>query len=382
MIELPSFSDGTMSSLSPATPARASEPKVEHNFDGESRILHTSYQGRGEVRNALKNLQQALAKVEGVQVQVYADVKLRIAGVEAKEHTYTVTVNDPAWDANAFSRQVHPAHRSNSAPTNVGATGSSLGVQMNGQQTTGSHSVVGDGDDAVDIRPPKRARTDTDDRGSQSSSDLTTQRLVREALSLLQQRSSNDPLDFLKKWHSEWIKQGGWLFDTLNKAVSIPEQNTTNIMTRLSAIQDVLGQAINTSSASTMAELGNIAKLAPWLESCRKANADKVQAREEKWRSSSATFHDQSRRDRESAERRLEVELTKQRALLVKIAEVNGVDVDDDDDETHDGRGAREESLGAQLTAELNHEAMKGQKARRTLDERRQSAYNIDDDDR
>lgn len=124
----------------------------------------------------------------------------------------------------------------------------------------------------------------------------------------------------------------------------------------MAQIQDVIGQSINAASASSMAELGKISKLIPWLEHCRKSGADKVQAREEKWRTSSATFHDQSRLDREAAEKRREVELRKQWALLVKIAEANGIDVDDEEENEGDLVLAREASLGAQLKAELNME--------------------------
>ena len=131
-----------------------------------------------------------------------------------------------------------------------------------------------------------------------------------------------------------------------------------------------------------MAELANISKLIPWLEHCRKTSADKVQAREEKWRSSSATFHDQSRRDREAADKKLEVELLRQRALLVKIAEANGVDIDEDEREGKDSeRRDREASLGAQLTAELNMEASRGVGRSKTLEQHRQETIDIDDDE-
>lgn len=139
-----------------------------------------------------------------------------------------------------------------------------------------------------------------------------------------------------------------------------------------------------------MSELANILKLVEWLEHCRKTSADRVQAREGKWRSSSATFHDQARRDREAAEKKLELELQKQRALLVKIAEANGVDVDEglEEEEVKEvAREDREVSLGAQLTAELNMEASRAvseptvEKSSKTLDERGRETINIEDDD-
>lgn len=103
-----------------------------------------------------------------------------------------------------------------------------------------------------------------------------------------------------------------------------------------------------------------------WLEHCRKSNADKVQAREEKWRSSSATFHDQARRDREKAEQRLEARLMSQRQLLVQVAEANGIDVDENEEQFKHVKDDKEidASLGDQLTAELNQEAKRAAKSR------------------
>lgn len=145
------------------------------------------------------------------------------------------------------------------------------------------------------------------------------------------------------------------LFDTLNTAQQRSTDNETQLLNRVGTAQDVLGQSLNTATVTTMTELANISKLIPWLEHCRQVGADKTQAREEKWRTSSANFHDQSRRDRESAEKRIEEELQRQKALLIRIAEANGIDVEDDKDRS------REVSLGAQLTAELSLEASRAE---------------------
>jgi hypothetical protein len=142
----------------------------------------------------------------------------------------------------------------------------------------------------------------------------------------------------------------------------------------LGGIQDVLEQSTNTACANTMTELTNISKLIPWLEHCRKLSADKVQAREEKWRTSSATFHDQTRREREAAEKRVQKQLEEQRELLLKIARASGVDVNESDALNGDGLyTSREQSLGAQLTAELNMEAEKDTNSK-------SNAINIADD--
>lgn len=380
-----------MSSASPAPQGHASgEPKVQHSFDGDVKVLNGTFDSRMEIRKTLQNLQQILQRSEGRPAQIAADIKLRISGPDAKEHTYTVTINDSTWDAEAFAKQT-PSGRRDGSGGNLKATASSpVANHANGKRGSSTHSdsrefVEYDDDDVVEIRPFKKARTEADDGAVYTSRNKDTDGLLRETLALLKQRSSNDALDFLKQWHAEWQKQGGWLFDTLNKAEKVAKDNHVATVTRVGTTQDVLGQSMNAANASTMAELGNISKLVPWVEHCRKTGADKVQAREEKWRTSSATFHDQSRRDREEAEKKLALELQRQRALLIKIAEANGVDVDEDDEEGKDGLddeyGAREASLGRQLTAELNMEASRGERSNKTLEERRREAISVEDDD-
>lgn len=163
---------------------------------------------------------------------------------------------------------------------------------------------------------------------------------------------------YLRNWHQEWTQQGGWLYDTLTKTSNATHGMRGPIERKLDSVQDILGQSINASSASTITELGSITKLVHWLEHCRKTSADKVQAREEKWRSSSATFHDQTRREREAAEKRIERKLDEQNELLVKLARANNIDASGlGQSSGKSDERSREASLGAQLTAELNMEA-------------------------
>ena len=375
-----------MDAMSSASPAPHAPNKIHHNFDGDVKILNSTFDSRMEIRKALSNLQQVLQRNEGEKAQIVADVKFRIGGPDAKEHTYTVTVNDSMWDAEAFERKVSSARKEGSVGSGarVGAGSSPPAAYANGQRRPSARSESrafeeGD-DDFIEVRPAKKARIEVDEGPSYTSPYKETEALLREALALLQQRNSDNAFDFLKQWHTEWVKQGGWLFDTLNKAEKSGERNQAALLSRFGNVQDVLGQSMNAASASTMAELANISKLVPWLEHCRKSAADKVQAREEKWRSSSATFHDQARRDRETSEKKLELELQKQRALLMRIAEANGIDVEEVEEKDEE-RGGREASLGAQLTAELNMEASRGGGARKTLEERRREAINIEDDD-
>lgn len=249
-----------------------------------------------------------------------------------------------------------------------------------------ARAEVARADDDLEIteaRPQKRQRTEDD-----SAADDPDPKAVLKKISTLVDQGSAGPTDelftFLRDWNTQWVGQGGFLFDTLTAANNTIAQvgrtvgEHPAIMAKMDAMQDVLGQSINTSNATTHAELANVStnmgQLFPWLEHCRKLSADKVQAREEKWRTSSATFHDQAKRERELAEARLDRKLDEQGALLLKLAKASGIDMDDGD--SGESKGNREESLGAQLTAELNHEAERAGNSRED-----QSVIDVDDDE-
>ncbi|KAK5108627.1 hypothetical protein LTR62_008118 [Meristemomyces frigidus] len=372
-----------MASTVPPQAVRASgpnnEPRVQHKFDGDAKILNSTFDERMALRKTLSDLHQLLQRLEGQNVQIAAEIKLRVAGPQGKEHTYSVTIDDRTIDSPAFASQFqfgkHDSHGSPNGVTNAAA-------ETNHKQLSPGRAREDDTDDEVcEVNPPKRARTDDGVTASAAARNKSTDRLLREALAVLQQHKSDDTtLDFIEQWHGEWVKQGGWLFDTLNGLDKLSREQHANVYARINVVQDVLGQSINAASASTLNELTSISKLIPWLEQCRKLAADKTQAREEKWRSSSATFHDKSRKDRETAEKRLEDELQKQRALLVKIAEANGIDVDEEDAK-EDAGSTREASLGAQLTAELELQASRAAERLVAQEVQSRNPITIDDDE-
>lgn len=176
---------------------------------------------------------------------------------------------------------------------------------------------------------------------------------------------AGDVLEYLRRWQEQWAQQGGWMFDNISQIHTKATDNEAFMMQRMEGVQNVLGQSINAANGTVLNELSTVTRMLPWLEHCRKTAADLQQEREEKWRSSSASFHDSARKDREAAEVRIFEKLEqqqrlieKQHELLVKVAEANGVDeVDDNGDKDgprNRGQESREESLGAQLSRELN----------------------------
>ncbi|RMZ21043.1 hypothetical protein D0859_14947 [Hortaea werneckii] len=312
---------------------------LQHSFEGDSRIQNATLEAQAELRNALSNLHHALRKLEDHQVQVVANVKLRTAGPVAKESLYSISVNGPSWDDGAFAKQLSVSREGVQSARAIQTASGTVQSPVTASQHHWQDSRVTNKDNAVALPPAKRAIAEVNDASVHSSPFELSQTVPGKTSNASPQRRSNEEFDFLKKWHSEWIKQGGWLYDTLNQAAKIAERNSMSMQGRLTGVQDVIGQSLNA------------------------AKSGKIQAREEKWRTSSATFHDHARRDRDAAEKRLETELGRQRALLIKIAEANGIDLDDDEIGNRDDREA---SLGAQLTAEFNMETNnKGDAARR-----------------
>lgn len=328
------------------------EPGVSHHWRGDTKLLHDTALRRTEVRKALEVLQRELQTISGCPTQIQAEIKFNVGGVNPRENVYTVSATGAGFDADLFARTKTAARPASGAGGVKSPNSNDVIAALSRRSSEDDNDVV-----TVEERPAKRPRTEdadgihsapyTRNRNAESlSEDTTTIQRVSEVLS------------FVKDWHGERTRQGGWLFDTLNSASKANTGTQLAIDKKLDTVQDVIGQSLNAASASTMTELANITKLLPWLEHCRKTNADKVQAREEKWRSSSATFHDQNRRDREAAEKQIKEQLESQRQLLIKLAEANGIDVDEEEK-------LSEASLGEQLRSELNLEASRHDDSRK-----------------
>jgi hypothetical protein len=343
----------------PSSSSKTGAQAVQHSFDGDVKILNATFDRRMEMRKALSAVQQDLQRTEGRPIQVKADIKFRIGGKDAKEHSYTVTATSSDFDIDDFIRQV-PLSDAGTAPTAGKGQSSSPAPATAKQQATPAQSTPRPesrkaDDDVVEIRSFKRQKAEGEKAVSMSNLEQAKDPTSTGP------KDMSEIFDFLKKWHAEWVRQGGFLYDQLSTSQPFIQSKVTALEKKMDGVQDVLGQSMNTASANTMSELTNIGKLIPWLEHCRKTSADKVQAREEKWRTSSATFHDQTRREREAAEKRIEKKLGEQRELIIKVAQASGIDLDELEGLNGAGPdGSREHSLGAQLTAELNTEAEKG----------------------
>ncbi|KAK3671440.1 hypothetical protein LTR78_008718 [Recurvomyces mirabilis] len=214
-------------------PTASGEPRIQHGFDGDVRILNSTFEERMSIRKTLGELQQLLQRLEGHNVQIAAEIRLRVDGPVAKEHTYSVTVDDGKTDSKPFASKFASSRHDSSKSS---ASLSLANAEINGKGASYSQSgsrAREDDDDVYEVRPPKKARTD---ESTELASSSDTNALLREALSLLRQRKPDDTLEFVKRWHFEWIKQGGWLFDTLTTSDKLQRDNHTVNQARVGVV--------------------------------------------------------------------------------------------------------------------------------------------------
>ena len=231
--------------MSTPTPSR-SAPHVQHSFDGDVNILNATFDRRLEIRKALTNLQQDLQRMGNVPTHLKAEIKLCVGGNEAKEHSYTVSVTSSDFDAEDFAHRVSSGKAPETALSASQGPSSSpaLARAPNGQQATPAQSTPRpesrrpeDDDDVIEIRPFKRART-----GENTANSSLAQNADTESASQLRRGSKEveEMSSFIKDWHSEWVRQGGWLFDNITKSNSSSITNKTTLEKKMHEVQEVM----------------------------------------------------------------------------------------------------------------------------------------------
>ena len=239
-------------------------PQVQHSFEGDVKVLNGTFESRMEMRKAATTLAQDVQRIEGWPTQIKAEIKLRVGGLQARQHVYTVTITDGAFDAEEFTRAVPFADTQppNAAPSAVNRPSSSPGPQINGQESTPVQTTPRpncgktDDDDVVEIRPFKRQKLGGESSTPASTKPMDTDAMLEETQAIAKQRGSDQSEElftFMKGWHTEWVRQGGWLFDNISKAVTSTSGSKASIEKRLDSVQDVLGQSMNSASANTSA---------------------------------------------------------------------------------------------------------------------------------
>ncbi|KAF1352091.1 hypothetical protein BDV97DRAFT_397140 [Delphinella strobiligena] len=361
-------------------------PKVDHFFDGSELIQKSTLDRRMRIRELIIALQNDVQDSIGVHahVEVSADIKINTSHHETREHMYRVHVQSfPTPDNQAAKRpssnntasddtNFHSARGHSSASDLSPTDRTGIDADANVSAMTSGKPRVGGGfhetskaQAGVNPRPNKRPRA-----SGTSSMDLTAETLQsapsRSAsfaypqthvkpletsrpafapqVSTTQLRESpttgEETIVFLEDWRKQWHSQGGWLFDLLTKMSNEEQRQSSIINEKLDSLQSTIPIAHNQLQAG-MREISQ--DMLPWLEKCRKTAGDASQAREEKWRISSANFHDQTRREREAAEKAMLREiraqssaLNKQMKMVKKLLDAQNLVVNEDgvDDES------------------------------------------------
>lgn len=362
-------------------------PKVDHFYDGSVVIQKSTLDRRMRIRELIIALQNDVQDSIGVHahVEVSADIKINTSHHDTREHVYRVHVqsfptpnnqaakrpssnNTGSDDTNFHSAREHSS-ASELSPTDRTDTDANANVSVmasGNPHVEGGFHETSRAQAGVNPRPYKRPRVN----GS-SSMDLTEEipkpapsrsasfaypqthvkplensrptfapRVSATPQSRGSPTTGEETITFLEDWRKQWHSQGGWLFDLLTKMTNEEQQQSSIINGKLDSLQSTIPIAHNQLQAG-MREISQ--DMLPWLEQCRKTAGDASQAREEKWRISSANFHDQTRREREAAEKAMLREiraqssaLNKQMKMVKKLLDAQNLVVNEDgvDDES------------------------------------------------
>ena len=203
--------------MSTPTPSRQ-PPHVQHSFDGDVKILNATFDIRNELRKSLTALQQDLKRMENQPTQIKAEIKLRVGGSEAKQHSYEVTITSSDFDLDVFERRIlrpsekaHDAAHDATPSANQGPSGSPTAARpLNGQQAKPPQSTprpelrIGQGDnDRVGNRPFKRPRSDRDTSTPTIAQRRDTEPVLKESGSdswRTAVNQSDDLFTYIKDW--------------------------------------------------------------------------------------------------------------------------------------------------------------------------------------
>lgn len=308
-----------MATLQSSQAPRAS-PHIKHSYEGDQMLQNYTFERRMKIKGLLVALQDDIQKLlgDGSEAQIVADIQIKVKGHAPydKENRYHVSV-DQTKEGNGELGNTSTALNA-SQPVQAPAAP----MTGNGVAATQSPDPLAAGETSQN--PRKRMRSDTSDQTSAGGDDdvqVISSRKNSAPVPVplsgsIAPQQFNELLKFLIDWREQWREQGGWMFDHFTKLYDEERRKKAWMEKKIDGIQNTLGASLNYQNAQTMQELSGISKMLPWLENCRKTAADFTQAREEKWRTSSANFHDQNRRDREAAEKKIMEAIEKQQQNL------------------------------------------------------------------
>jgi len=278
---------------------------ARHAFHGNSRFSDATLSDQNAIKDALTSLRRAIQKVapSDAEVAIIADIRIGLSGTENEEMSYEVKIG------NTKPLEAMPNYAAN------------------GDSNSPSH---------------KRKRTDDEERPAWGRSRNSTDRRMssdQQNTSVAGGPDNATMMKFLAEWRTQWVQQGGWMYDHLTTSKEDERRKKAWFQQQFETHAGVITSTLHAQHTQNTQYLTNISNGVQWLEGCRKIEHDSAQAREEKWRISSATFHDNARKDRETAEKELlsevkaqQKQLDKQHAMIVQLMESQGLDLEEGND--------------------------------------------------
>lgn len=358
--------------MSGIEPQPREKVNVQHTFSGDLNIQNGTFERRMKIKKLLVALHDEVQALVGStsRVDLAAHIDIEVTDLNTTRHAYRVIISEDASFGSCTTKNRPVTSSTGSGPDRSNATSATMlpedmgsfaaagwGERFRSVSPTSQSQALSSARGSLHSeleRPNKRLRTNGSFRGGRSL-DLTdrdsppeprttslVQKEIRPPVKLpdlapshMEPGSGSTPgdiMEFLHEWRNQWREQGGWMYDQFRALFDQEQGKKAWTEHKLDTIQNTIGSSLNFQQSHTSQELNNISKLLPWLESCRKAAADASQAREEKWRISSATFHDQARRERETAEKKImeEVktqkrELKKQQRMIARLLDAQGI---------------------------------------------------------
>ncbi|EON65180.1 hypothetical protein W97_04417 [Coniosporium apollinis CBS 100218] len=143
----------------------------------------------------------------------------------------------------------------------------------------------------------------------------------------------------LRRWREQWREKNGWLFDYFKLQHEEERRKKQWFEAKFKALEDALGTGdtpiedelaeggeVADKAHKIMAQFRNLSNQIRWVEDCRRIADEAHDIKEDNWRITSATFHDNSQQRQQSHENWVKAELKKQGNVLTQVlTEVRGL---------------------------------------------------------
>ncbi|KAF2838533.1 hypothetical protein M501DRAFT_992507 [Patellaria atrata CBS 101060] len=178
----------------------------------------------------------------------------------------------------------------------------------------------------------KRKR-DEEETPAPSRSRLELQKMLENNRDDIQDdtvESVNHLQRLMRRWREQWRDKNAWMFDFFKQMHEEERSKKAWLEERFAALHREIGADLaqpvieengseSGSKARLFMELKNLSNQVKWVEDCRRIADASHDKKEDTWRSTSATFHDQMRRQRETYEQWMIQEVKTLRSMLSHV---------------------------------------------------------------